>query len=135
MDLLVSLQKLFSIFRPPHRDYFLLREGGPVMSVRGGGIPSQQRAVAPSSGSRTACWLGVTFCSSARRRAGTLYVRPCVLRCISGLVAEYIVAIDVTRVRFPADASYLGLYTPTSDLESRPHPLHKLDGCRGAVAA
>ena len=25
-------------------------------------------------------------------------------RCISGLVVEYIVAIDVTRVRFPADA-------------------------------
>ena len=24
--------------------------------------------------------------------------------CISGLVVEYIVAIDVTRVRFPADA-------------------------------
>ena len=26
---------------------------------------------------------------------------------ISGLVVEYIVAIDVTRVRFPADASYV----------------------------
>ena len=26
--------------------------------------------------------------------------------CISGLVVEYIVAIDVTRVRFPADASF-----------------------------
>ena len=26
---------------------------------------------------------------------------------ISGLVAEYIVAIDVTRVRFPADANLL----------------------------
>ena len=26
--------------------------------------------------------------------------------CISGLVVEYIVAIDVTRVRFPADAIY-----------------------------
>ena len=25
---------------------------------------------------------------------------------ISGLVAEYIVAIDVTRVRFPADARF-----------------------------
>ena len=25
---------------------------------------------------------------------------------ISGLVVEYIVAIDVTRVRFPADASF-----------------------------
>ena len=54
---------------------------------------------------------------------------------ISGLVAEYIVAIDVTRVRFPADATYLGLYTPTGDVESQPRPLHKLDGCRGAVAA
>ena len=27
--------------------------------------------------------------------------------CISGLVVEYIVAIDVTRVRFPADAYYV----------------------------
>ena len=26
------------------------------------------------------------------------------VRCISGLVVEYIVAIDVTRARFPADA-------------------------------
>ena len=26
------------------------------------------------------------------------------MACISGLVVEYIVAIDVTRVRFPADA-------------------------------
>ena len=26
------------------------------------------------------------------------------MHCISGLVAEYIVAIDVTWVRFPADA-------------------------------
>ena len=31
-------------------------------------------------------------------------------RSISGLVVEYIVAIDVTRVRFPADASYWRLY-------------------------
>ena len=28
---------------------------------------------------------------------------------ISGLMVEYIVAIDVTRARFPADASYLGI--------------------------
>ena len=28
---------------------------------------------------------------------------------ISGLVVEYIVAIDVTRVRFPADAYWCGL--------------------------
>ena len=27
-----------------------------------------------------------------------------IVTCISGLVVEYIVAIDVTRVRFPADA-------------------------------
>ena len=27
------------------------------------------------------------------------------IRCIGGLVVEYIVAIDVTRLRFPADAS------------------------------
>ena len=34
----------------------------------------------------------------------------CDISGISGLVAEYIVAIDVTRVRFPADASNLCLY-------------------------
>ena len=28
---------------------------------------------------------------------------------ISGLVVEYVVAIDVTRVRFPADAIFLSL--------------------------
>ena len=32
-----------------------------------------------------------------------------VLHSISGLVAEYIVAIDVTRVRFPADAFHFGI--------------------------
>ena len=38
-------------------------------------------------------------------------------RRISGLVAEYIVAIDVTRVRFPADALFrYGFCTPTSNL-------------------
>ena len=31
--------------------------------------------------------------------------RKTTINSISGLVAEYIVAIDVTRVRFPADAS------------------------------
>ena len=30
---------------------------------------------------------------------------------ISGLVVEYIVAIDVTRVRFPADAYLVYMYT------------------------
>ena len=38
---------------------------------------------------------------------------------ISGLVVEYIVAIDVTRVRFPADALFecrtLLLNTPVGD--------------------
>ena len=33
--------------------------------------------------------------------------RGLVLSSISGLVVEYIVAIDVTRVRFPADALFL----------------------------
>ena len=32
------------------------------------------------------------------------YTKTNVFRSISGLVVEYIVAIDVTRVRFPADA-------------------------------
>ena len=30
---------------------------------------------------------------------------------ISGLVVEYVVAIDVTRVRFPADALFIYLRT------------------------
>ena len=34
-----------------------------------------------------------------------LYLWIIIISSISGLVAEYIVAIDVTRVRFPADAS------------------------------
>ena len=34
--------------------------------------------------------------------------------CISGLVAEYIVAIDVTRVRFPADACITGRWPVAS---------------------
>ena len=35
---------------------------------------------------------------------------------ISGLVVEYIVAIDVTRVRFPADALYEELiFNPTEN--------------------
>ena len=32
------------------------------------------------------------------------------IQSISGLVAEYIVAIDVTRVRFPADAFLFSLF-------------------------
>jgi hypothetical protein len=35
---------------------------------------------------------------------------------ISGLVVEYIVAIDVTRVRFPADAFCASLRKPTQHL-------------------
>ena len=38
-------------------------------------------------------------------------------RSISGLVAEYIVAIDVTRVRFPADAFDLRLLPPTRKVD------------------
>ena len=38
------------------------------------------------------------------------YVEYCItLHRISGLVVEYIVAIDVTRVRFPADAPFFKL--------------------------
>ena len=47
---------------------------------------------------------GCHLLSWARRSAETLYVRLRAMRCISGLVVEYIVAIDVTRIRFPADA-------------------------------
>ena len=45
---------------------------------------------------------------------------------ISGLVAEYIVAIDVTRVRFPADASLLCL-----GLWGRPGPPIAIGCTRG----
>ena len=47
--------------------------------------------------------------------------------CISGLVVEYIVAIDVTRVRFPADA-LLFLFWPSptffakKKMKKRAHP-------------
>ena len=39
-------------------------------------------------------------------------------RSISGLVVEYIVAIDVTRVRFPADA-LLSFVQGAADMHSR----------------
>jgi hypothetical protein len=44
--------------------------------------------------------------NSARARSQNVRVRggSADHSCISGLVVEYIVAIDVTRVRFPADA-------------------------------
>ena len=38
---------------------------------------------------------------------------------ISGLVVEYIVAIDVTRVRFPADALLMPLYFTGGDEKRR----------------
>ena len=37
--------------------------------------------------------------------------------CIGGLVVQYIVAIDVTRVRFPADASRGGRARPSASVE------------------
>ena len=37
------------------------------------------------------------------------FVRQAESASISGLVVEYVVAIDVTRVRFPADAIFLSL--------------------------
>ena len=45
---------------------------------------------------------GVSF---ARSCILDLHLWIIIISSISGLVAEYIVAIDVTRVRFPADAS------------------------------
>ena len=44
---------------------------------------------------------------SPRLRQSRGRAMPCAnLQSISGLVVEYIVAIDVTRVRFPADALF-----------------------------
>ena len=45
------------------------------------------------------------------------HVHKLISNSISGLVVEYIVAIDVTRVRFPADAMFSGtyFYVSTSD--------------------
>ena len=40
-------------------------------------------------------------------RLALLIKRPADTKSISGLVVEYIVAIDVTRVRFPADAHFV----------------------------
>ena len=48
---------------------------------------------------------------------------------ISGLVVEYIVAIDVTRVRFPADAFstwFVLLHTGPLDLSSSDHGLPRV---------
>ena len=64
----------------------------------------------PASQSRSlffGCWLWQhvfkTWLGRARRREPRV-PSPSSSQGISGLVAEYIVAIDVTRVRFPADA-------------------------------
>ena len=46
----------------------------------------------------------VSFCAQASKKSSAMSGSWVFARSISGLVAEYIVAIDVTRVRFPADA-------------------------------
>jgi hypothetical protein len=46
----------------------------------------------------------------------TCHLAETLLTGISGLVVEYIVAIDVTRVRFPADAFCASLRKPTQHL-------------------
>jgi hypothetical protein len=53
-----------------------------------------------------------------------MYILTC--RSISGLVVEYIVAIDVTRVRFPADACIMTSEAGRSDKcqWTREHPGH-----------
>ena len=57
---------------------------------------------------------GQTGCRRTYQGVGTSVqiIRPeaSFTNCISGLVVEYIVALDVTRVRFPADALSLSLY-------------------------
>ena len=71
----------------------------------------------------------------ACRWPGSMYRRArCfgAVTCIGGLVVEYIVAIGVTRVRFPADA-------PGGPADSRPGhvkevgPLHRRRGCRACT--
>ena len=53
-------------------------------------------------------WSRIHRCLWCRTRlnsgSANRLVRCCRCNCIGGLVVEYIVAIDVTRVRFPADA-------------------------------
>ena len=48
---------------------------------------------------------------------------------ISGLVVEYIVAIDVTRVRFPADASLSAFHHQSSSLLLRHDSIEVCSGC------
>ena len=49
-------------------------------------------------------WFHLAICGLTDLEAVKIVRPPALISSISGLVAEYIVAIDVTRVQFPADA-------------------------------
>ena len=54
---------------------------------------------------------------------------------IIGLVVEYIVAIDVTRVRFPDDAFYARTMYQELRHHVAPHTFHRLGAVMGFVMA
>ena len=58
----------------------------------------------------------------------------CLVMSISGLVVEYIVAIDVTRVRFPADARFLCVASVISDGQGETQKLTHLHTVSVTVA-
>ena len=70
-----------------------------------GSIPGRPRPYSKRNmNSRTAGYEIRYNCKTCARRRATI-------NSIGGLVVEYIVAIDVTRVRFPADALLISSFT------------------------
>ena len=77
--------------------------------------------------SREVTWQHLFLFASIPQSSGLLakFAKAALCMSISGLVAEYIVAIDVTRVRFPADAFFLAWKCPISCAIAPPHLPHE----------
>ena len=66
--------------------------------------PLRMRKALGSIPSVSIFWMRAPDLQTGHKGLKQKYQKLLCISCISGLVAEYIVAIDVTRVRFPADA-------------------------------
>ena len=77
-------------------------------------VPPNSLPCLPVGKSKERSWPGVLLRTKTCFTLASEALHP-QLQSISGLVAEYIVAIDVTRVRFPADASLVRKATTLSN--------------------